>query len=837
MVRGLWKLLVPFLLLAAAPAWADGISLRDDVCTALTTGEANPEQVRRARYVCGKGAPHAGDGWLWLKLDAAKLTLLPPGWRLLVDQTRFARIALLVDTDAGIRRTVLSANDLGDHWAPGGVLQFEVPVAGREIRGLYLGFERIDDLSLMRKLRAMTPAQQTDDAAIWLVLMGAFAGTLLSALIYNLAVYAGQRSAFQRWYIVWATIAFAYGMVWTNMAAFVFPDLVGPRAVRIDYLLIGLMVTTAGMFFLSVVEEDKVPRPVAAAIRWLSILGGLTGVAAAADGVLPVMPFDRALTFMIVASFLGLAAGWVTAMVRRSRVVWLYLIGWAPVIGVFVMRLLRNLGIVGQSDTIDYATFMALGFEALVFSLVIADRFRWLRQELNHAARRREIERLEAETLRRAAETDFLTGLGNRACYQRTIQALVERGAEFSLFLIDIDHLKLVNDRLGHAGGDAFIVEIGDALRSLDVPGADLHIARIGGDEFALLMAGDAAAADDLLARIDALQGRHWEFAGGVRPLSVSIGVACFPDDALDADMLYQNADLALYSAKGMGRGRHHRYDPLLRILRELQTDFSRDAESALDRGEFTLHFQPIVTLPMGDCCGYEALLRWHHPVHGLLLPDRFANLLVADRIGACIQDHVLDLALRWMAGRTDVAMVCINATAAQLADPGAAQHIIDRLAAHGIAPDALCIEITEAAMLDRAADAILVTLVMLHEAGVIIAVDDFGTGLASLVHLRRMPVDRIKIDRSFIAALGEEGGSAIAIVRAIIGLGEGLGKQIVAEGIETAAQARLLAEMGCPLGQGFLYGVPTAEGVWIPRPPDLLPSPCLIDAPHRAVR
>jgi diguanylate cyclase (GGDEF)-like protein len=838
MVHGLWKLLIPLILsMSAAPAWAAGISLRDDVCTAVTVSGAEPAEVRRAHYACGATAPEAARGWLWLKLDHRRLRSLPPGWRLLVDQTRFARIALIVDTDSGTRRTVLGADDLGDHWAPGGVLQFDVPAPGRDVRGLYLGFERIDDLSLMRKLRAMTPAEQTGDAAGWIALMGIFAGTLMSALVYNIVIHAGRRSSFQRWYLLWAGVALTYGMVWTNMAAFAFPELVGPPAVRINYLLIGLMSATAGMFFLTVMEEGMVPPRLATTIHWLSILGGLSGMAAAADTLLPVMPFDRLLTFVIAASFVALGIGWVIAVARRSRVAWLYLIGWAPVIGIFVTRLLRNLGFVGQNDAVDRATFAALAFEALVFSLVIATRFRRLRQELNLAARRREIERFETAALRRAAETDFLTGLGNRAAYQRSVLSLVERSEAFSLFLIDIDHLKLVNDRLGHAGGDAFIVAVGDTLRSLEADHAGLHLARLGGDEFAVLMPGDAAAEARLLERIDTSQGRTWQFAEARRPLSMSVGVARFPEDAGDADALYHNADLALYSAKEMGRGRHHRYDPLLRILRELQTDFSRDAEGALERGEFGLHFQPIVTLPAGECRGYEALLRWHHPEHGLLLPDRFASLLIADRIGVRIQDHVLDLALRWVARRPDVTMVGINATAQQLGDPDAARHILDRLATHDVSPATLCIEVTEAAMLDRAADTILATLVALHDAGVTIAIDDFGTGLASLVHLRRMPVDRIKIDRSFIGALGDEAGSATAIVRAIIGLGEGLDKLVIAEGIETAAQAQVLAAMGCTLGQGFLFGAPTPEGLPTFAEADAPPPEPPFPAPARAMR
>jgi diguanylate cyclase (GGDEF)-like protein len=564
-----------------------------------------------------------------------------------------------------------------------------------------------------------------------------------------------------------------------------------------------------------VIEDGMVPGWLARTGRWLAGTSVAAGVMAAADGVLPVMPFDRLLTYTIAGCLVVLAIACGYAIRRGSRIVWLYLIGWAPVIGIFVTRLLRNLGLVGQSDLIDQATFLALGFEALVFSLVIANRFRRLQRQLNHAARKRAMQQAETEALRRAAETDFLTGLGNRAAYHRTVRALVDRGDGFTLWLIDIDHLKQVNDRLGHAAGDALITAIGQALRSLRAEAGNLHAARIGGDEFAVVMPGDPPMAAAVLARLAALQGLPWLFEEQQRPLSMSIGSARFPADGRDADMLYHHADLALYTAKNTGRGRHHAYDPLLGILRELQTDFSADGEGALARGEFLLHFQPIVALPGGRPCGYEALLRWDHPIRGLLLPDRFAGLLVSEQVGPRIQYHVLDLAIAWIDRRRDAGMVCVNFTATPLGDPDAVRHILARLAAHDVPPAMLCIEVTEGVMLDRSAEAVLATLTALHDAGVGIALDDFGIGVASLAHLRRMPIDRIKIDRSFVTALDGDGGGAAAavVVRAIIGLATGLGKAIVAEGIETVAQARLLAEMGCPLGQGFLYGRPVPDG------------------------
>ncbi|MEJ8630687.1 EAL domain-containing protein [Sphingomonas sp. I4] len=227
-------------------------------------------------------------------------------------------------------------------------------------------------------------------------------------------------------------------------------------------------------------------------------------------------------------------------------------------------------------------------------------------------------------------------------------------------------------------------------------------------------------------------------------------------------------------------------------------------------RGEFTLFLQPIVSLADDTVCGHEALLRWNHPRHGLMTPSRFADLLVADRIGLLIQDHVLDMALALLRDEGErLGVLSVNFTSAQLSGPRSAHAVLDRLALHGIAPWRLCIEVTEGVMLDRAADTIMVNLRELHEAGVGIALDDFGTGYASLVHLRQLPVDRIKIDQSFVAGLDQTEDGTFPIVSAIVGLGTGLGKVVVAEGIETEAQATRLRQLGCQLGQGYLYGYP----------------------------
>ncbi|MBB5710473.1 putative bifunctional diguanylate cyclase/phosphodiesterase [Sphingomonas xinjiangensis] len=626
--------------------------------------------------------------------------------------------------------------------------------------------------------------------------------------MYNVVIHAGRRYAFQRWYLLWVLLAFAYGMVWTNTAAFAVPDLVGPKAVRLDYVLVGLMIAAGNMFFFAVLEEGLLPRRLIQGGHLLACTGAVLGFVAAADDLFPAVRTDRWLNYAVAATAVWVALSCAMAMRRGSRVIWFYMIGWGPVICVFVARLGRNLGLLPQSDNVDMATFAALAFEALILSLAIADRFRMVRQQLDVAQQRRAIDMIEAKALRIAAQTDFLTGLGNRSSFQQQIRERVSFNASFSLLLIDVDYLKDANDCLGHAGGDALLQRIASGLAEIARSVPEARVARIGGDEFAMLFPSDEVLETAVVEQIGDMQGEPWNYMGQGRVLSLSVGSARFPEDANQPELLYHNADLALYNAKRLGRGRHYRYDPLLRILRDMQVEFTADAELALKRQEFSLYLQPIVTLPSSTCCGYEALLRWEHPEHGLMLPDRFAEVLVAEKIGMRIQEHVLELALGILRERRDeIPMLSVNFTSAQLAGPRAARRVLDRLTHHGVPPSSLCIEVTEGVMLDRAADNILATLRTLHKAGVSIALDDFGTGFASLVHLRKMPVDRIKIDRSFIAGLDETGGGTLAIVRAIIGLGRGLGNIVVAEGIETEAQAEQLKELGCHQGQGFLFG------------------------------
>jgi diguanylate cyclase (GGDEF)-like protein len=811
--RSIWA----FLLVLLVHAWpgaarAEGVALRASLCeaTAPAGAAASDAALAGLRFTCRDGSASGyNDRWVWLRVDRiAALRAMPAGWQLLIDQARFDQIAIVARAkDGSSQRIVRAAAELKQNWTPGGALRFTVDRPGSDLTALYVGFARLDALNLMRKVTAVTPADAQRFSDGWLVLMGLFAGALLSAFSYNLLIYTGQRYAFQRWYLVWAGIALAYGLTWTNMAAFALPGFVGPAAVRMEFILVGIMIGAGNMFFLSVLEDGMLPRWLQRAGRGVAVASVLLGVVASADTLLPAAMTDRWLNDAVIANALCVLVGLCYAIPRRSRIIWFYLVGWTPAICVLALRLARNLDLLPQDDVVDMATFASIAFESVVLSLAIADRFRLLRRERDLAEQARNAIAIESDTLRKAAHTDFLTGLGNRAAFQMAMTAMIEGKAGFSLFLIDVDHLKEINDRLGHDGGDAMLAYVSGRL--VKAAGEGGHIARIGGDEFALLLPATSEAARTMSA-LDAIQGEQWRHAGRSWSISLSIGSARFPEDADSLDTLYKSADLALYQAKQLGRRRQHRYDPSLRALVDRKAGFVRDAFAGLDRDEFVLHFQPIVDLETGQCTGNEALLRWQHPEHGMLTPTIFGDILTERKIGALLQERVLAMALTELRGQAfDAPFLSVNFTAVQLRGPHAARRLLDQLGRFNVDPRSLCIELTEGIVLERAADDMVPALHLLREAGVRMALDDFGTGYASLIHLKQMPIDSLKIDRSFVLGMLEDGGQSEEIVRAIIGLGNGLRKAVIAEGIETEAQRTRLRELGCKLGQGYLFARP----------------------------
>jgi diguanylate cyclase (GGDEF)-like protein/PAS domain S-box-containing protein len=411
---------------------------------------------------------------------------------------------------------------------------------------------------------------------------------------------------------------------------------------------------------------------------------------------------------------------------------------------------------------------------------------------------------------------DSLTGLANRARLTEEIERALTEGEppSFALVLVDLDGFKEVNDTLGHPVGDALLREVARRLGTA-VRGDDL-VARLGGDEFAVLVRLDdadtgqaqaaAARLRDQLVRPAVLDGQRVEISG-------SLGLAVATPGAT-TESLVSDADLALYGAKLTGRGRCLLFDPAMREDARRRRLLEQGLRRALDDDQLRVVYQPVVDLRDGRVLGVEALLRWTSPTLGTVPPDRFVPLAeelgLIDRIGAWVLGEACAAAAAWRRELPGCALtVAGNVSPMQLADPELPDVVARALADSGLPPSGLTLEVTETALMsdpERAAQ----TLSALRATGVRIALDDFGTGHSSLGHLRQFDVDVLKIDRSFVAEIGED-GDLPAILRGMVDLGHALGLVIVAEGIEREVQRRALRAAHCEHAQGYLFSRPVA--------------------------
>lgn len=452
-----------------------------------------------------------------------------------------------------------------------------------------------------------------------------------------------------------------------------------------------------------------------------------------------------------------------------------------------------------------------------------------LRFHPNHSGRRR-AQRIDGllvditETrnalgiLEHQATTDELTGLANRTLwYDRVNQALAsarrEEGREVVLMLLDLDHFKLINDELGRLVGDEVLRQVANrlqaALRDSDT------LARLGGDEFAILMpavpSGERAG-ERVAAKL--LNCFEHPFHCGDRELflNASVGIALYPEHGEDVNELLGHADVAMYSAK-RSDGHYSFYAAEGQTIDVRQLRFSGQLRHALDRNEFELYYQPKVGIQDKMVCGVEALLRWRHPQQGLVKPGHF--LSIAEQIGLMtpITSWVLVTALRQSKVWRDAGLcmpVSVNVSARSFQNPRLIERIQKALEEAGVDGDCLEIEITEDTLmgdLGRGAE----TLALLHHLGVAVAVDDFGTGYSSLSYLKRLPINTLKIDKSFLVDMGHNGNDAM-IVRSIIDLGHNLGFSVVAEGVEDVRAWDLLSQLGCDAVQGYHISHPLAD-------------------------
>jgi diguanylate cyclase (GGDEF)-like protein/PAS domain S-box-containing protein len=416
--------------------------------------------------------------------------------------------------------------------------------------------------------------------------------------------------------------------------------------------------------------------------------------------------------------------------------------------------------------------------------------------------------------LRRQATTDDLTGLPNRRAFYAHVGAQLAAGGHFrALLLLDLDRFKEVNDSLGHHVGDQLLVQVGTRLAARLRDGDML--ARLGGDEFAVLLTDvTRTEATDAAVKLRAALSEPFTLEGIALRTDVSIGISLAPEHGDELTVLLRRADIALYKAKSSHNG-HHVYagsddtagEARLRLLAELRT--------ALTENQFCLHYQPKLGLADNDVHGVEALVRWDHPERGLLYPDGFLSLVeeagLMRALTQIVLEQALDQAAAWRAQGRSLS-VAVNLSASSLVDTDLPEQVSALLAARRLPADALQLEITEEFLMadrDRASS----ILRRLRDTGVQIAVDDFGTGYSSLAYLRELPIDELKLDRSFVFPMADDARAA-ALVFSTIGLAHSLGLRMVAEGVENEAALTELGRHGCDLAQGYFLSrpVPAAE-------------------------
>jgi diguanylate cyclase (GGDEF)-like protein len=485
-----------------------------------------------------------------------------------------------------------------------------------------------------------------------------------------------------------------------------------------------------------------------------------------------------------------------------------------------------------QYDMRDAVVVPLRGGAGPVGALVVADRLgdvrtfgaddlRLLETVANHAGVALKNGELVGK-LQHEALHDALTGLPNRVQLQRRLAAALEDGPagaarSTAVMILDLDGFKTVNDTLGHEHGDLLLTEVG--ARLVEAVGGAGTVARLGGDEFAVLLTDGADEEQAVhvgrralraLEQPILLDGLEVEVGG-------SLGIALAPAHAADAAGLLKRADMAMYDAKSTAR-RLRVFEP------ELDTDDPRrltlvsELRAALQNGELSVHVQPQARLRSGEVVGVEALARWHSPTLGTVPPDEF--IPVAERSGLIgpLTTRVLDATLAawatWRAAGHDLG-VAVNLSARSLLDPDLVEEVDRLLRRHGVPASRLTLEVTESAVMADPVRAVAL-LHALRDLGVRLSVDDFGTGYSSLAYLKRLPVQEVKIDRSFVTALGHD-AEDLPIVRAIVDLGRHMGLEVVAEGVEDAATTELLASIGCDLAQGWYLGRPVPPDELVP--------------------
>ncbi len=443
--------------------------------------------------------------------------------------------------------------------------------------------------------------------------------------------------------------------------------------------------------------------------------------------------------------------------------------------------------------------------------------------EVRVEARTRELEEAKGwleranEQLQHDAFHDALTGLPNRALFKDRLGQAIERfnrrlEGGFSVLFLDFDRFKVINDSLGHAAGDALLIALGERLKGCVRP-ADT-VARLGGDEFTILLEdASVEAAARTAERIQNVLKRPFLLAGKQVPITVSIGIVPSTAGYDRPEDVLRDADLAMYRAKALGKAGYQIFTADLREYAVTLMALETDLRGALARREFAVHYQPIISVESGRPIGFEALVRWQHPVHGLVSPQAFVPLaeelgLIAD-IDLWVLREACTQLLAWQgAFPSDPALtLSVNVSGQGFARPELATRVAEILQQTGFKPEFLKLELTESVLITHS-ETVKETLDQLHTFGVQLHIDDFGTGYSSLSYLQNFPLNVLKIDQSFVQRMAESAEST-ELVRTIVALARSLNLKVTAEGVETAAQLEQLRVLGCEFGQGFLFAKP----------------------------
>jgi diguanylate cyclase (GGDEF)-like protein len=562
-VRGLLAAIMMLIAWVMAPGTARAnaeINLRPHLCSVPPPAE-RAAQGRPRSSACEPVLKDRANAWTWVRLDnPRRLDPLPAGWHLLLPHRNIDSLRVVMTYRDGTEDRLARSNGaLAVDWSPLGHASLRSPRPGTDVAALAIGYRSNKPGSALRYVTSVPGPVFERRASNFHLVIGLFLGTVGSALVYNLFIGAGRRHTFQRIYIVWGTLALLNGLLASGALAELWPGLSGPAGILANKLVLAALFASGTLFLLALIEDDILPSAMVRLGVATALAIGATGPLAMVEAWLPSGSVGKLTTLFTAANILVVAVVAMVAARRGSRAVWFYLAGWSPLL-VFAMVLVAyEVGRVEHSQLIDLGGLLAISFESLVLSLAIADRFRRLQSQTEALERAQLAAGVDRAVLQKIANTDQLTGLGNRRVFDNAFEA-AQRGEidRLALILIDIDNFK---DRLGHDGGDDILVSVAQHIRA-NVRAQDI-VARLGGDEFAILLKGsDAHHVDRIVTELLAVQSRATPSPAG--KVTFSVGAALFPDDSDDISQLYKNADLALYEAKRLGRARARRYSPVL---------------------------------------------------------------------------------------------------------------------------------------------------------------------------------------------------------------------------------------------------------------------------------